>query len=279
MNIGAFLLGKVDIGMINLIMKKFILMTIFFCCLSCFSLFAQGNTSEKQQLKLLCLGDSITQSGFFYPSYRYFLWKNLVDQGFSFDFVGSIDHRFMQMRNKRHWPKQYKSSQFDSDHEGHWGWRCEQILGQNHGDLPWGSGKGHLQLWLKQYTPDLAIIHLGHNDLDHDQSISSTLTELSEIIQILRQHNPQIKIILSQLIPPRRRSWHSKIIKLNQEIPVLAEHMNSRQSAVIWVNPAQNYDGRNDNFDGIHPNPEGARKMADVFFKGILKLLEEDEKQ
>ena len=41
-------------------------------------------------VRILPLGDSITQSDKTYSSYRYYLWIKLIDAGIKFDYVGSL---------------------------------------------------------------------------------------------------------------------------------------------------------------------------------------------
>jgi len=60
---------------------------------------------------------------------------------------------------------------FDQDHEGHWGWRTDEIL---NGRLAAGS----LTEWLDYYTPDVVLIHLGTNDVYQNQSTTSTVEEV-----------------------------------------------------------------------------------------------------
>lgn len=74
-------------------------------------------------VRIVCIGDSITQGrkgiGEHKPtqSYRYPLWKKLVDLGASVDFVGSLPGGF---EGDPDWPE-YKGKAFDREHEGHWG--------------------------------------------------------------------------------------------------------------------------------------------------------------
>ena len=75
-------------------------------------------------LRILPLGNSITQGKFDLRSYRYALWKKLTDEGILFDFIGSMRTNH---KGSPKWPK-YKGKSFDTDHEGHWGWRVDEIL-------------------------------------------------------------------------------------------------------------------------------------------------------
>ena len=65
------------------------------------------------------LGDSITQGNTKHNSYRRPLWIELRKAGYNVDFVGSTRENFKGLS---------PLSDFDPDHEGHWGWRVDEAL-------------------------------------------------------------------------------------------------------------------------------------------------------
>src|SRR5215204_6437165 len=68
--------------------------------------------------KIMPLGDSITEAEGGHASYRYWLWKSLTQAGFNdIDFVGSRTGVFNGSP---------QFSDFDQNHEGHWGWRADE---------------------------------------------------------------------------------------------------------------------------------------------------------
>ena len=127
-------------------------------------------------INITTVGDSVTQAESGRDSYRADLWDLLIGAGYDIDFVGS--------ENKNKDNTDFPDSSFDPDHEGHWGWRTDEI---NNGR----SGEGSLSDWLTGYTPDIALIHLGTNDLFQNQSAESTIDDLSETINILRCRHKQ----------------------------------------------------------------------------------------
>jgi hypothetical protein len=204
-----------------------------------------------EPIKIMPLGDSITQSDSQHNSYRRNLWHKLKAGGYSIDFVGSQNENFGGPP---------PNPDFDLNHEGHWGWRVDQILEKIHD-------------WMATYQPDIVLIHLGHNDLGRGQSIASTIQELGEIIDILRYHNPRVTVLLAQIIPTYPPS--PAIPKLNVEIARLAEAKNTRESPVLRVNQAEGFDAREDTFDGLHPNESGEEKMAIRWYTALVKVLKD----
>ena len=72
--------------------------------------------------------------------------------------------------------------------------------------------------WLKSYTPDVVLMHLGTNDLLQRQSASSTVNELEQIIEVLRTDNRSVIILVAKLIPTKNGGVNSRITRLNRRI-------------------------------------------------------------
>jgi acyl-CoA thioesterase I len=119
-------------------------------------------------VRIMPIGDSITQGDKDYNSYRRSLWLQLRQAGYNVDFVGSMYQNFPDVPA----PKQ----DFDQNHEGHWGWRTDEIL-------------KHIDKWANLAQPDIVLIHLGGNDLGQKQSHKSTIKELQALITRIRRVN------------------------------------------------------------------------------------------
>ncbi|NUO82165.1 right-handed parallel beta-helix repeat-containing protein, partial [candidate division KSB1 bacterium] len=200
-------------------------------------------------IKIMPLGDSITQMYTDHDGYRRPLWFMLQNGGFNVDFVGS------QNLNKGGPPPH---PDFDMDHEGHSGWRTDEIL-------------GFLGGWARTYRPEIALIHLGSNDVFQYQSNSGTIAELGRVIDSLRAVNPTIKIALAQIIPSMYEA--PEIMDLNQRIPNLAATKHTPQSPVVVVDQWTGFSVNEDMYDGVHPNDGGDEKMATKWYAALTGLL------
>jgi lysophospholipase L1-like esterase len=212
-------------------------------------------------VKILPLGDSITQGREFSQSYRYPLWKKLVDSDIEFDFVGSLTENFTGTPD---FPD-YKGLSFDRDHEGHWGFRVDQILSSV---LP-GS--------LIDYDVDLALIHLGTNDVIQGQTTFSTINELEQIITLLRDKNSAVKILLAEPIPTTASftQYNDAINELGSEIRKLVPRLSTLQSKIVLVDQASGINVSQDiQGDGLHPTAAGEEKIAQKWFNSIKETLE-----
>ena len=227
-------------------------------------------TAATEPLRILPLGNSITQSDAGHLSYRYSLWKKLIDANIEVDFVGS---HAVNYNGNPAWPK-YKGKSFDADNEGHWGWSADQVLHGNSGE----PSKGKLSQWLTGYTPDIVLMHLGTNDMFRNQPLKETLDELREVVKQIRAKNPKVTILLAKLIP----AYEAKVgpqaannIKLlNEQIPALVQELNSAASPVILVDQHTGFNATTgaDTWDGIHPNASGEEKMAQCWFEAIMEV-------
>lgn len=230
-------------------MKLPLTAAILFFCLAILPL-------QAARPRIACIGDSITQSNSVHKSYRYNLWKKLIDNGVAFDFVGSLSTNF---EGSPVWPN-YLGKTFDPQHEGHWGWRADEVL-------------SNLPTYLASYTPDIVLIHLGSNDLIQGQTISSTIAELTSIISTLRSANPKVIVLLAQVIPYSIHANSGNISQLNTEIALLAQTQNTANSNVVVVDQFTGFSVDQDTFDKVHPNGSGEEKMATRWATALLPYL------
>ncbi|TXK18376.1 cellulose-binding protein, partial [Pontibacter qinzhouensis] len=188
--------------------------------------------SLAQALKIMPLGNSLTQADEEHLSYRYHLWKKLVDANANFDFIGSQQTNF---GGSPTWPA-YKGKSFDKDHEGHWGWTTQHILSGVSSE----ANAGSLPDWLKNHKPDIVLMHLGSNDMFQNLGIPETIARLRDIVATLRQTNPDVIILMAQLFPADPavvgQQQAQNIPLLNTEIAKLVTELHTTRSAVVLVN-------------------------------------------
>ncbi len=200
-------------------------------------------------VRILPLGDSITQA---YPdtSYRYPLWRRLLDHGVEVDFLGTrSDSRNLASPDR---PENYKGRAYDGDHEGHWGWTADEVL-------------AYLDQWLPQYDrPDIALIHLGTNDVFRGQDDYQTRQEIVQIMAKLRQRNSKMLIVVAKIFPG---SW-GDVRPLNAEIAQLTA------SGAVIADCYTGIDVAADTVDGAHPSASGGEKMAAAWWEVLESRLD-----
>ena len=203
----------------------------------------------KAQVNVLPLGNSITEGDSAHNSYRRALHQLLVNENFAFNFVGSDTSNHLGPP---------PNADFDMDHEGHWGWRIDELLNGR-------SGEGNLSSWLQGYSADAVLLHAGTNDLFQNQGVSGTIAELEQLIDTLRKYQPAIVIFLAKLIPTdasvQRNIW---ITRFNDSLPSLVTRKFAFGSPIILVDQNSGFNPAlgADTYDRVHPNLSGEHKMA-----------------
>lgn len=222
--------------------------------------FASIPTTYGTSLKIMPLGDSITsgtigtndkQSG----GYRPELWNLLVASGLNIDFVGSISGKPSSLSSTRH--------------EGHEGWKIQNIA-------------RHINGWLNTYEPDIIMLMIGTNDTQK-HSLKIMINQLSDLIDQITAQLPHARLIVAS-IPPihpaiKPISRCLRAIYFNTAIPSIVNSKVAQGKKVhfadmssLSVNDLTSSLGLNlDN--GLHPNAEGYRKIANFWYGAVLKVL------
>ena len=203
-------------------------------------------------VRIMLIGDSVTEGADASTSYRRYLDGMLRRQGHLIDFVGS--------RNKHHNNRvEADTYEFDLDHEGHWG-KDSTWLAQSMADL------------LAQETPDVAVIHLGTEDILRGLAGAKIVENVDSVISSLRSRNNRVKIVLAKSVPIPDRS--TEVTLLNRRIDKLAKARATALSPVVTADLHAGFNAATDLADNTAlPNAAGARKMAQVFADVLHKVL------
>ena len=236
------------------ILKTTVFIFILFTIILLFQ--PKGVFSQADPVAILPLGDSITEGDTTYNSYRRPLWQLLQGDGYSVDFIGSEV-------NNAGGPA--PNPDFDTDHEAHAGWRADQIVDRG------------LATWLESYTPDIVLLHIGHNDLTrtnrNDVVVQGTLDDVQEIVDVLRADNPNVTVLLAQLIPSCQSILDVNIVTYNDRLPAFVAGVTTAASPIILVDQVSGFDAQADTHDCVHPNMDGEQKVAQTWFDALVPLL------
>jgi len=227
-----------------------------------------GPPATDTNIRIMPLGDSITGGSHSSTSYRYYLSKALQQDGFnSVIFVGSL-HGITD-------GSPAPDDNWEMDHEGHPGWRADQIDSGTGARIDWAAGKlGGEAGWARVYKPDIVLIDLGLNDLSQGRGPSQTVTSLGHTIDTLRRSNPGVAIILAQVTPEwPSEPGYSRIGELNDRIRILAQEKNRLNSPVDTVDLNSCIDVDRDLVDGVHPNDYGHKKLASCWLPAVEHMI------
>jgi lysophospholipase L1-like esterase len=199
--------------------------------------------------RIMPLGDSITRGytgSAFHWGYRKPLYDNLTTGGYSFDFVGSVtDGNFP-----------------DPNHEGHDGWRADQIL-------------TYIGGWLITYQPDVVLLHIGTNDITQGNQDANEVNGILNVIDAYEaNNNKHVPVILALIINRTDSSQYSQATTLfNDDVNAMALGRIASGDDIIIVDMESAISYPADLADAMHPNDTGYAKMAAVWYNALADCL------
>lgn len=217
-------------------------------------------------VRIMPLGDSITagmSSGADNPSnpmdsshwtsYRRRLWLDMAKGGYCADFVGSQQGGSF-------------FGDFDPDHEGHGGWRDDQIANSISG-------------WLTASKPDVILLHIGTNGLHPSPA------DVERILNRIDEYDQDVTVLLARIINRACAGGPCGEVALttqfNDNVQAMAQARIQRGDKIIMVDQESgagiHYDfyPAGDMWDAVHPFESGYRKMARTWLKSLESFLPE----
>ena len=197
-------------------------------------------------VRVMPVGDSITEGGPRSGNWRFPLWEKLTAAGYFIAYVGSrtTETRIGQIL-----------------HEGYGGKNVQFLADQLEKSFP-------------SPAPDIVLLHAGHNNDSAEAPVPAMLAATERIIARARAANPQVIVLLAQVIPSLKLPKYSYIPEFNAALPVLAARLSTPDSPVIVVDQSAGFDPATDTLDDrVHPNASGASKIAGRWFEALTKIL------
>ena len=194
--------------------------------------------------RVMPLGDSITEGTQVPGGYRIGLWQRMAAGGYRVDLVGS---QFNGPGNLG-----------DHDHEGHPGWRIDQI-------------DANITGWLNSYQPRTVLLHIGTNDILQNYNVSTAPNRLSSLIDRITNTAPNADVFVAQIIPLANSGQEAAVRTFNAAIPGIVQskvnagkrvHLVDQHSALTTA----------DLIDGVHPTATGYDKMAAVWYRALQSV-------
>jgi acyl-CoA thioesterase-1 len=217
-----------------------------------------GSLVGSAQVTIMPFGDSVTsRGGTPESSYRYWLWKDLTDAGFSFDFIGNASG-VSDGPPANDWP--------DQEYEGEEGLSAGAALSDYEADAVGRS-------------PDVVLIDLGSNDFNPDLDVKSNLDQvrnnLDAIIQGFIDARPDTIILLAKPTPwvTADKAERKFMSGLGGAVNKAAQDEKRNGAHVIVVNLHGGFSARKDTKDGTHPNVRGEQKIANKYFQALKRVL------
>ncbi|MEV4582022.1 lectin [Nonomuraea jabiensis] len=195
-------------------------------------------------VRVMPLGDSITEGTQVPGGYRIGLWQRLAAGRYTVDFVGS---QFNGPGNLG-----------DHDHEGHPGWRIDQI-------------DANITGWLRTYTPRTVLLHIGTNDVLQNYNVAGAPQRLSTLIDHITTAAPDADVFVATIIPLSNSGQESAARTFNAAIPGIVQSKVNSGKRVHLVDMHSKLT-TSDLIDGIHPTAGGYDKMAAAWYGALQSV-------
>ncbi|MFI6318815.1 ricin-type beta-trefoil lectin domain protein [Nonomuraea sp. NPDC050556] len=189
-------------------------------------------------VRVMPLGDSITDGTQVPGGYRVGLWQRLASGRYTIDFVGS---QFNGPGNLG-----------DHDHEGHLGWRIDQI-------------DANVAGWARTYNPRTVLLHIGTNDVLQNYNLGGAPQRLSTLIDHLTTALPGADVFVATLIPLANSGQEAAARTYNAAIPGIVQSKGQRVHLVDMHAQLTTADL----VDGVHPTAGGYDKMAAAWYTAL----------
>ena len=228
-----------------------------------------GGASQKSgTIKIMPVGDSITNGDGEQGGYRKYLYDALTKKGYKIDMVGPNGKNSASANG----------ISYDDNHAGYSGYQIKEVpsWGQQQG------GKGSLYNELKnanavkQAQPDIILLMIGTNDLTANRSMDACASDLRAMLDYMLADMPSDGVIFLCSVPEHTAYGGNtqKIGNYNSTVKQVAEEYAGKGKNVKFADVHGCLDGMNDiGGDQLHPNGGGYKKIGN-FFAGVIDEYE-----
>ena len=199
--------------------------------------------AAEAEIRIMPLGDSITEGTVGSSDdtgYRRSLYLSLAAAGCDINFVGGLATGI--------------PTDFDRDHEGHFGWQADQI-------------RDNVYNWLDSNPADIVLLHIGTNDIT---GANEDVAEVNDILNEIYTYSPDITVVLAARLILRNDSKNPETIAFNDAVEAMAQDRIAGGDDIIIVDMEYALTYPDDLADSVHPNDNGYAKMAEVWYDALI---------
>lgn len=252
-------------------------------------------SAAEDEIRIMALGDSITDGYFGTDGYRKYFYHNMTELGYDIDMVG--------VKNYGSWRPTYTDSsgetfEYDGDHSGYSGYAIQYMTGTE-------TRQGILETinetdMIAANNPDIVLLQIGTNDIlsNYNEGIIERLENLVNVI--LEDMTDPDDVIFVSTIPymdvitvydwfwsygeiqsGNTKEDFAKIVQeyvdsYNDQIKQMVTEMQTQGKPVRFADINSVIDPLTDLQDGIHPNETGYEKMGTYWTEIVDSYLSDE---
>ena len=211
-------------------------------------------TPATSPVTVMPLGDSITRG--LDPSvpwaaeggYRTRLWqRTVVQDGDNLDFVGSLTSGPPGLG--------------DTAHEGHTGWRIDQL-------------RAGVDGWLAAVQPDIVLLLAGTNDILQNDDLAGAPARLADLTGRVCADDPGVRVLVARITPLAQ--FDPQVRAYDNALPgALATVAASCSYRLVDAYSALSVSAGDLQADGRHPSPQGYDKLADAWYPALTQVYDQ----
>jgi lysophospholipase L1-like esterase len=211
---------------------------------------------DEAPVRILLVGDSVTQGSAGDWTWRYRLAQHLESLGTEFEFVGPRASLFDNTIGQQTGSTDYVDPDFDQDHAALWGMTAA-----------FAEPIGH---WVELYEPDVVVEMLGVNDLDPfwHSTPQAAAGDVADFVGDARAADPGVDVVVAHAT----QTWRQGVQELNTRLTAVVADLDGPESRVVLAEPDVGYDRDQDTWDGTHPDSWGEVKIAAAVADSLAEL-------
>ena len=251
---------------------------------------------KTKKIRIMPLGDSITDGGKTKGAYRKYLYNSLTKSGYSIKMVGPLlSNEFFNFKNEN------ENFSYDASHCGYSSFTIKTNEER----------KGIMNMvqdnkYLIKYKPDIIILMIGTNDVMINEDVETIIKHLKDFLLYIKNNIKKSSLLLVTSIPPlnpnteRAYEWFKNYredkgkkktdIEVRELVGKKVEDYNKGIKELIndlrnyWINiyfsDLSSVLTNIDEFfyDGVHPNEKGHKLMGDYLYKQLGLILKKFKK-
>jgi len=228
------------------------------------------------QTTIMTVGDSVTQGVRGECSYRRPLSQALLENACNVNFVGS--RTTAGAGGVANDPPIPVCAPQNTNHQAISGFRADQILNNtsyNFADE------------LNTRQPDIVVLHIGSNDIFQNKTISSTVEDVNDILDVVFAYRSDATVLLADVRPGSEvslmpesfpsaensdRDMLADTAELSAALATLAEERISEDNNVVLVPVREGFENDLMTIDGVHPNPVGETFVSNKMLTALYNL-------